>query len=139
MSVGTPVTLGATSNVADAASYTLNTNAVVPAGALVVVCVYWLSDTTAQTVTLSGGGLTWTEDQANPFTDGTNQAGCSIFSAPAPSGLANPTTLTATMTSAAVTTINIVIAACYIPGAIGKDVGAVATDGAPANSNWASG
>lgn len=64
------------------------------------------------TGTLSGGSLTWTQDKVQDRSTGYRHS-YSVFSAPAPSGLASGTTLTLTL-SAANDGSN--IAACYVTG-----------------------
>ena len=116
MALGTPVTLGQTASATDANSYSHSTSASASSGSLVVLCAMWASASSAQTITVSGGSLTWTADKAQTGVKGSNNFGCSIWSAPAPSGLASSTSLTASMNPTATTTNAMCLAALYIPG-----------------------
>lgn len=90
-----------------AATWSLTTTATVPAGGHVIVAVGWFHATA--TVTLSGGGLTWTQD----VVFGTGSRNVAIFSSPAPAGLPSGTVITATATIASNTCG---IAAMYATG-----------------------
>lgn len=81
-------------NATGAATFNFNTAATVAAGAhIILVCGAFRSG--AQTFTVSGGSLTWTEDK----TVVNGSVRFSVFRAPAPSGLASGTTLTVSLGS----------------------------------------
>ena len=116
MAIGTPVSLGTTADAGATDPYTLSTTAVVPAGALVVLCVATGNDTTPPTFTVDGGGLTWTEDKAQAGSAGTPQWRYAVWSAPAPAGLASSTTLNLDIGTGSGTTYSGLMVAFYIEG-----------------------
>lgn len=89
-SLGTPA-------VDTAAPFTNDTSGTVPSGGL-VVCVAGFVKTTATPVvlTVSGGSLTWQQDNAivAPVSASGFEVQLHVFSAPAPTGLASGTTVT---------------------------------------------
>lgn len=96
---------------ASATTIALTTSAAVTAGAEVFVAVSWTHATA--TCSLSGGGLTWTQRVAH--VTATGSARIAIFTAPAPSGLASSTVLTATFS---VTSPNRFIGCCASTGGV---------------------
>jgi hypothetical protein len=139
MAIGTPVSLGTTADAAASDPYTLSTTAVVPSGALVVMCVFTGNSTTPPTATVTGGGLTWTEDKQQTGTNGTARFLYSIWSAPAPDGLASATTLNFDIGTGSGTTFSGLMSCFYIEGVSLQGDRANMTDGAftaAGSSTW---
>ncbi len=86
--------------------------------------VLWAANA-AITVTLSGGGLTWVSDKAQTGSITGAFHGITVFSAPAPDGLASSTTLTATFSAS--NSWGCTILACYAEGLATSSV----VDGTP--------
>jgi hypothetical protein len=100
-------TIGDASNNASATTLDLVTTATVASGGQIFLLVHWHHATA--TASVSGGGLTWTEEATQR--DGVINT--SLFRAIAPSGLASSTTITATFSSASTGRI---MAACSFTG-----------------------
>jgi hypothetical protein len=98
VSIGTPTSIGQGGTASSGASVAFNTTAIVAAGNLIVVDVGYYG--AAITATMSGGGLTWTQDKNQQGAADTNYHQAK-FSAPAPAGLASATTLTCTFSGSA--------------------------------------
>ena len=85
--------LGTKSENANSATMTLSTSGAVAANARVFLFVSW-THSTRTLLSVSGGGLTWTVDRQQKAAG--NNSRVAIASAPAPSGLATSTVITAT-------------------------------------------
>lgn len=91
--------LGSNSVTAAANTIAFTTGSTVASGARIVVAAGWFSNSITLS-SVSGGGLTWTIDkQGRPTNPAFDSQG--IASAPAPSGLASGTTITATLSGSA--------------------------------------
>jgi hypothetical protein len=135
MPIGTPVTLGHTGALAGGSgAWTVSTSATVSSGGTLLVAVGWYGPSV--TVTVSGGGLTWTLDkQYNSASD--SGIRIALYSAPAPSGLASATTITATPSGSV---NNKLMAVAYTTGLATSSV----VDGTPSGGQgvtaaWSSG
>lgn len=95
MAIAASTSLGTANTDNSQAALSFNTNAIVPAGALLIIFSGWWIGTNP-TLTVSGGSLTWVNDQT--FNSGSPHVG--ISRALAPSGLSSGTTITRTMGSA---------------------------------------
>jgi hypothetical protein len=96
MAVTAPTSVGAAYTTLSNTTSAFTTTATAPSGSLMIMgAAGWnASGTGSQLIVLSGGGLTWTrEKHVN-----SGQFNLDIFTAPAPSGLASGTVLTATYT-----------------------------------------
>lgn len=108
MAIGTPVDHGGTSDALTATTIAHNIVTAVGSDACIVVAVWWTH--ASATCSVSGGGLTWT---ARGAVTATGNFKIQLFTAKAPSGLANGTTITATFSA---TSTNRVIEIISAPG-----------------------
>ncbi len=116
MAIGTPTSLGTTADAGATDPYTLSTTAVTPSGALIVLATLTGLTGGALTYSVNGGGLTWTEDATNGGASGGSFWKYSIWSAPAPAGLASSTTINLDIGTGSGSTFSGLMSAFYITG-----------------------
>lgn len=116
MAIGTPVSLGTTADAGATDPYTLSTTATTPSGALIVLGTLTGQTGASPTYSVNGGGLTWTEDKQQTGTSGSVGWTYSLWSAPAPSGLASSTTINLDIGTGSGSTFSGLMSAFYITG-----------------------
>jgi hypothetical protein len=93
VAIGTPTDIGTGGTLSSAASVSFTSSAAVTAGNLVIVSVGYYG---TQSVTISGGGLTWSSTDKTQVGVADANYHCGIWTAQAPSGVAISTVFTAT-------------------------------------------